>query len=1371
MALREGRDEATGAGANHVGLAVVLLALLPVAVAGSAGVIQVGDVARILRLVDQHGRQHVGGGHVLLHGDVEHLGGAVARHADLGIAALEGGHEAVLGHLHHGTGIVGHVLGLDDLEGCRLVESARDTEGVALVNGLLGGVEQLLLAGLLLGRERRKLRRDLVLGQGAVVDGQLVDDAVEAVAADQVDRDLDAVLVVFRPGVEVADLLAVDVHGHALGGVLGPRDAIPGVGLEVALGAEGQHVAVIGTHAQAAVISAVGVTQAQGECILGILVEQGQALLIQGTERLHPVGDGPALAAVQVHGLVGQRDGLALGGVHAHALAHAGFLERGSLHGAVVGTGRDPIIGGILLEAVVRDLGGLDIDLRNLDDGAGHGDLEAGNHRVINLGSGGYGANAGLYTGHDALGRNRGDIGVGRAPHHATGECGGGLELSVQLDALIHGHGVRAGDGDSGRLCHGARGVASLDEGIGELVQAGLEGIGLGVELLHLGGGQVLLGMATGNGHLVIQGVDLVGELGCVALHEHDLVHVAHALGHALEAQRGLGGLHLGGQVALVGLDGLLVGAGVHQEAIARLERPVRRVVQRVICPSVVGPAQETGGALLAGVDHRPVALDGRAQREVARSVTGAGVQRGAQARVVAHLEELIEGVGLGERDVVAHVEVIHAHGQRGVADVVHGARGLERLALGVLHGVDQVESLVREAALVDAHVRVVEPTLLFQVLDHGIEEVAPELVAGRGAHGGAVHALELAVLPVLDSLVLERLAVVLNPRRDAVEDDLIADAQLLVELDPLVEVREVVVHRTVLVHLPTHHRRVVDLLVVTGRIVVGVGLPLPSLLGHRSGDGMAAQLLVESHDGLEDLEVLGRERLYAVVLGGSIRILPQLDIEGVLELRRIGKLSVLHLEGIGELQGLGHAGSAHGDLRSVGAGLGILGNVDLHEHVLQRLRVNGHGSVAQQDVADLLAVPAIVGVVATGLVAPAQERAVVGLGGTDEGQVHVLGCDDVARLGAEVARCERDALDALLGRSQDDLGNRGIVLPGGELAGEAALADAVQRLAVAILGPLGVDIGDEAVDHRRLRHGDGDLEGAHGELAGGLGTHRDDGLAAALGRNGTVLVNRRDLGIARNEVEIGVGDVVRRGRKRNLGLAALPQREAGGTGRSFELGGHIRLVAHDHLGAVDARVAGAGALGALARGLSAQDMRTFTQVLERRDLRARDISLVIQTVGLRLLVLRTRVDGVGHRAHGMVLARVDIDRVANERDLVPHVFSLEAGRRAVGPHVLLGAGAAQRRPPLGRETEEMTLSLQLGVRDRRLDKRLGALAGAGHSHNRGRTDDGEAQRRSEQHASLPYTIVFTHTYLSFLVSPRRPLWAPYAAAKTLYIV
>ena len=95
--------------------------------------------------------------------------------------ALEGGHEAVLGHLHHGTGIVGHVLGLDDLEGCRLVESARDTEGVALVNGLLGGVEQLLLAGLLLGRERRKLRRDLVLGQGTVVDGQLVDDAVEAV--------------------------------------------------------------------------------------------------------------------------------------------------------------------------------------------------------------------------------------------------------------------------------------------------------------------------------------------------------------------------------------------------------------------------------------------------------------------------------------------------------------------------------------------------------------------------------------------------------------------------------------------------------------------------------------------------------------------------------------------------------------------------------------------------------------------------------------------------------------------------------------------------------------------------------------------------------------------------------------------------------------------------------------------------------------------------------------------------------------------------------------------------------------------------------------------------------------------------------------
>ena len=740
-----------------------------------------------LRLVELVLRQRVLDGEFAAHVDGHHVGESTSP---------DGNDRRSAGHSGNGAGGV-------DLGDGRVARLERDcTIAVAALQVGDDGVRPAdVHVGLMLGEVetgQQHAGRDLGVGEHALVDLHLVDQASEAGAADHVDRGDD--IVHLRPRVRRADLRAVDVHGQSGCLVLSPRDVIPRARLEVV--PEGEHVAAGGADTEAGF--AVGVHLEVGRVLAVRARHHGRAAGEFGVGT-HPVADRPRIRL---------RDVVAAGQGHAFAVRDlerlAGLavnvLRRG-VGGAVAGT--PGVVGVRVVERVVVQ------PLRH--DLWRHGEGDARRFRRVGLGRGGDRGGAHAGGGHHALGGYRGDAGLGRAPCHGRVqqvrrlECRGQLLRRAQHDLL-----VAAVDGNG---FHRARALRlEGDVLVGERVEVALESAHLIGKLRDLRGGQIRVRSRHRRSDLRVHRVGIGLQRGDLGDHEPDLVHVAHALGDALQAHGRLG--HL--------VSALL--ARINQERVAGLEGVVRGIVERVGHPCVVRPAQEAAG-LLARVDHRPVAFDRGGQRKVAGLMLGAGVQRGAKALCLTRLDQPGEVGGMGRRRGVADVQVGDAQRQVELVDeAVHRAGGLQRHVVDIPYRVDQVERVGAEAALVDADVRLIEPALVHQMLDELAQEVGPHAPPALGSDR-VFLGLHRPVLPVREVAV---------PGRDAVYHDLVADAESLVERHPLVEVGEVVGEPAPALG-PLHHRRVVD-------GVGAVGLAGPCVLVDSGCDGVAADGLVQFH-------------------------------------------------------------------------------------------------------------------------------------------------------------------------------------------------------------------------------------------------------------------------------------------------------------------------------------------------------------------------------------------------------------------------------------------------------------------------------------------------------------------------------------------
>ena len=286
---------------------------------------------------------------------------------------------------------------------------------------------------------------------------------------------------------------------------------------------------------------------------------------------------------------------------------------------------------------------------------------------------------------------------------------------------------------------------------------------------------------------------------------------------------------------------------------------------------------------------------------------------------------------------------------------------------------------------------------------DQVLEEVGPHGIGDDVAEGIGLG-LQHAVFPVADGVV---------PGGDGVQHDLVAEPQLLAEADPGIKIGVVVGHDAVFL-FPADHGGVVD-------GVFAVGLAGPGLLLDGGGDGVAADGLVQLHDGPQDVQMLLGEGLHAVVLGTGVGVLPQLGVEGVAVGIGIGQTHILDGQGVAEGQAFLDAVGGDGQLALIGAGGGIGGDKDLHPDILQGVVGDVRGLGGPQNVHALAAVGAVVGRDGAGGAAVAQIAAVVGLGGAQEGGGHIGRSDDVFAAD-EVAGGDGDVLQGGVHAHESDL-------------------------------------------------------------------------------------------------------------------------------------------------------------------------------------------------------------------------------------------------------------------------------------------------------------------------------------------------------------
>ena len=536
------------------------------------------------------------------------------------------------------------------------------------------------------------------------------------------------------------------------------------------------------------------------------------------------------------------------------------------------------------------------------------------------------------------------------------------------------------------------------------------------------------------------------------------------------------------------------------------------------------------------------------------------------------------------------------------------------------------------------------------------------------GPHGvgddvaeGVGFMLQDAVFPVGDGVV---------PGGDGVQDDLVADAKLLAEADPGVEIAVIIGHDAADL-LPADHGGVVD-------IIGTVGLAGPGLLQDGGGDGVAADGLVQLHDGPQDVEMLLGEGFHAVVFGAGVGILPQLHVEGIAVGGNVGQDRILDGQAVAEGKALVDAVGGDGQGAFIGAGGGIGRDSDLHPDTLQGVVGHVRGFGGPEDVHALGAVIAVVGRDGPGGAAVAQVAAVVGLRRAQEGGGDIGRSDDVLAAD-EVAGGDGDVLQCRIHADQSQLAQGLVIFPGGQAFGENALA---LGLLIAVLGPLGIDVHDAAA---QTGNGGDDLDtdlcrqtgglGGQGDL-GGAGSHGGNKARGADGGDGLIIGGVDPVG------QLGVAGAD--------GVPQLPGAALGeGDRRLFHRDAfcHIGRMVDDDLGAVDQRSA---ACACPAGGHGLEGMRALGQAVEGGDLPGILVAGQVEVV----LTLAHAVDEVLHIAHRPVAAGIDVDLVAHEIHGVPDGAGITAG--IVGPD--MGAALAHRGPARLGEGEAVAVALRLGV-------------------------------------------------------------------------
>ncbi len=581
------------------------------------------------------------------------------------------------------------------------------------------------------------------------------------------------------------------------------------------------------------------------------------------------------------------------------------------------------------------------------------------------------------------------------------------------------------------------------------------------------------------SGHRALHG-------GAVSLDNHELVHVPHALGHLLQTEAGVNDRILGR--LLIGED---------EEAVPGLKLGVGGVPQGIGHPGIIGPAQKARSAYGVGVEHGPITLAGGAEGKISGLVTGAGVNGGAQPRLLPRGQHTVKVAATTFNRHGSYVQIIDANGKSLMAGVhgVHGSRFFEGLAVGPLYALNQGQRRVVDPPLVDADVGPFLPAVGLHMGHQIGEEGRPALVPGGGV-ALADDLLGPAVVQIAD---------LVGPWSRAVAHDLVSNTDLIdVKTDPSVEVGVVKDPLPRRVFAPRHHAGDMDL-------ILAVSLPRPCVLGNGGGNSVSADVPILLHDGLQNGKMLLGERRNIVVFCRGVGILPQLDVKAVLKFRSIRKDGGSYVKGVrkGELLGVGQTARRHGNFTLICTWLGILGNVDRDPKALHLPRLHVHRCVAHEHLGSVLAAALRHG--HTVGVSPAVHPS-IRLHYFYKGKIYVFSGNGVAVAVGEGPSGGNDACLSGFPRCQEYLGYGGIVAPRVQgralgIRGQSSAKICLDILKVVVHNGAVQRLGEIFKVRRRVRvhHGGSDGEhpalssAYHGKLGGSgskvylvVATHRD---------------------------------------------------------------------------------------------------------------------------------------------------------------------------------------------------------------------------------------------------------------------------------------
>ena len=266
----------------------------------------------------------------------------------------------------------------------------------------------------------------------------------------------------------------------------------------------------------------------------------------------------------------------------------------------------------------------------------------------------------------------------------------------------------------------------------------------------------------------------------------------------------------------------------------------MRRIAQRILDPCVVRPAQKAICSLRGGEENRPVALCRHAVGEAVGEMADAGIDCRPQA--LPPFAPVCKHAVIFERfcrRLQADADARHAVNQWEIlrAEMIHRRRLAQRRTRRACNRVDQIVRFFHVAALIDADINLIIPALFLCMRGKRFQKRRPQLPVSTGT-GPRREGLESPLfLIVIGHLV--------SPRDQAVAYNLVAQAKLMAERYPFVEIRKIEGKTLILPAHPFDHGG-----------ICAIGLPVPRLLHDARRDGMPAKRAVKPQVGPKHVQM-----------------------------------------------------------------------------------------------------------------------------------------------------------------------------------------------------------------------------------------------------------------------------------------------------------------------------------------------------------------------------------------------------------------------------------------------------------------------------------------------------------------------------------